>query len=84
MAAIVPALSLEEEFGPEVLIQTKMKDVITSLVEALLIDGDGSNMAAATETLLPRLSQAVLNARKRANRGVVTAQIKRGSQRNKV
>lgn len=84
MAAIVPALSLEEEFGPDVLIQTKMKDVITSLVEALLIDGDGSNVASAAEILLPGLSQDALNARTIANRSMVTAQIKRRSQRNKV
>ena len=82
MAAIVPALSLEEEFGPDVLIQTKMKDVITSLVEALLIDG--SNVASAAEILLPGLSQDALNARTIANRSMVTAQIKRRSQRNKV
>jgi hypothetical protein len=84
MAAIVPALSLEEEFGPDVLIQTKMKDVITSLVEALLIDGDGSNVASAAEILLPGMSQDALNARTIDNRSVVTAQIKRRSQRNKV
>jgi hypothetical protein len=83
MAAIVPALSLEEEFGPDVLIQTKMKDVITSLVEALLIDGDGSNVASAAEILLPGMSQDALNARTIDNRSVVTAQIKRRSQRNK-
>jgi AcrR family transcriptional regulator len=82
MAAIVPALSLEEEFGPDVLIQTKMKDVITSLVEALLIDG--SNVASAAEILLPGLSQDAVNARTIANRSMVTAQIKRRSQRNKV
>ena len=37
MAAIVPALILEEEFAPEVLSEAKLKDVVTQLVEALLI-----------------------------------------------
>jgi AcrR family transcriptional regulator len=84
MAAIVPALSLEAEFGPDVLIQTKMKDVITSLVEALLIDGDGSNLRSAADALLPGLSQGTLNARTIADRSMVTAQKRRSSQRNEV
>jgi AcrR family transcriptional regulator len=37
MAAIVPALILEEEFAPEVLSEAKLKDVVTQLVEALLM-----------------------------------------------
>jgi AcrR family transcriptional regulator len=37
MAAIVPALILEEEFAPEVLSEAKLKDVVTQLVEALLV-----------------------------------------------
>ncbi len=36
MAAIVPALILEEEFAPEVLSEAKLKDVVTILVNALL------------------------------------------------
>jgi AcrR family transcriptional regulator len=37
MAAIVPALTLEEEFAPVVLSEAKLKDVVTLLVEALLM-----------------------------------------------
>jgi len=37
MAAIVPALILEEEFAPEVLSEAKLKDVVAQLVEALLM-----------------------------------------------
>jgi AcrR family transcriptional regulator len=37
MAAIVPALILEEEFAPEVLSEAKLKDVVTQLVKALLM-----------------------------------------------
>lgn len=37
MAAIVPALILEEEFSPEVLSEAKLKDVITMLVKVLLM-----------------------------------------------
>jgi AcrR family transcriptional regulator len=37
MAAIVPALILEEEFAPAVLSDAKLKDVVTLLVEALLV-----------------------------------------------
>jgi AcrR family transcriptional regulator len=37
MAAIVPALILEEEFAPVVLSEAKLKDVVTLLVEALLM-----------------------------------------------
>lgn len=83
MAAIVPALSLEEEFGPDVLIQTKMRDVITSLVEALLIDRGGSNVASATETLPRGLSQAVSDAKTSLKGAMATAQMKRRSRRNK-
>ena len=38
MAAIVPALILEEEFAPAVLSEAKLKDVVTQLVEALLMN----------------------------------------------
>jgi len=38
MAAIVPALILEEEFAPTVLSEAKLKDVVTQLVEALLMN----------------------------------------------
>jgi AcrR family transcriptional regulator len=37
MAAIVPALILEEEFAPEVLSEAKLKDVVAILVKALLV-----------------------------------------------
>jgi AcrR family transcriptional regulator len=37
MAAVVPALILEEEFAPEVLSEAKLKDVVRQLVEALLM-----------------------------------------------
>jgi hypothetical protein len=37
MAAIVPALILEEEFAPAVLSNSKLKDVVTLLVETLLM-----------------------------------------------
>jgi len=37
MAAIVPALILEEEFAPEVLSEAKLKDVVTMLVKTLLM-----------------------------------------------
>jgi AcrR family transcriptional regulator len=37
MAAIVPALILEEEFAPAVLSEAKLRDVVTQLVEALLM-----------------------------------------------
>ncbi|MGA2534786.1 MAG: TetR/AcrR family transcriptional regulator [Terracidiphilus sp.] len=37
MAAVVPALILEEEFAPEVLSEAKLKDVVTLLVKALLM-----------------------------------------------
>jgi AcrR family transcriptional regulator len=38
MAAIVPALILEEEFAPAVLSEAKLKDVVTQLVETLLMN----------------------------------------------
>jgi AcrR family transcriptional regulator len=37
MAAIVPALIIEEEFAPAVLSNSKLKDVVTLLVETLLM-----------------------------------------------
>jgi AcrR family transcriptional regulator len=81
MAAIVPALILEEEFAPEVLSETKLKDVVTLLVEALLIDGEGLN--ETSETLPRERSQSILDAKTSANGAVGKAQMKRRSQRNK-